>query len=304
MQYSGKMQTTSFRWVLNILLAGIIFANAEAGRLLGIQTFSLHFSAVWPATGFSLAALLLFGYRAWPGVFVGNFLYNCLHLYLEHTGFYGPLTASIVVSLGSLGQALLGTYFMRRFSTTGYFKTINDVIVFLLAGGFLTCMIAATVATLMLFVYEGLPPENMAFAWLTFWSGDCMGVYIFTPLLLIWSVRRLHTRNSCKEAVCMLVTFISISFLFDYVSKYPVGYLFIPFSIWTALRFGFHGATVAVLLISGITITITSLGHGSFIYSYPESPLLVLVMLLETILMTALLMAAARNELTYLRKMD
>ena len=100
MPYSSKMQTTNFRWFLNIILAGIIFSNAEAGRLLGIQSLPLHFSAVWPATGFSLTALLLFGYKAWPGVLAGNFAYNFLHLYLLGTSFIGPLAAATMISLG------------------------------------------------------------------------------------------------------------------------------------------------------------------------------------------------------------
>ncbi len=67
------MQISTFRWFLNLILALLIYANAEAGRLLGIQALPLHFSAIWPATGVALTGLLLFGYRAWPGVLIGNF---------------------------------------------------------------------------------------------------------------------------------------------------------------------------------------------------------------------------------------
>ena len=123
------------------------------------------------------------------------------------------------------------------------------------------------------------------------------GIY-FTPLLIVWSLRNLPVKlqDYRKEALSMLLTFVILSLLFFYVANYPAAYLFIPFSIWTALRFGFRGTTVAVLLLSVMAITVTSFGHGSFIYAYPMGPLLVLVMFLETIVTTALLFAAVREE--------
>src|SRR5258708_4018253 len=103
--YSQKMQALAFRWMLNFFLVVVIFCRAEAGRVLGIKQIPLAISAVWPPTGFALAALLLFGFRAWPGIFFGNFLYNALHLLLKEPGIATPLIAAAVISLGSLAQA-------------------------------------------------------------------------------------------------------------------------------------------------------------------------------------------------------
>lgn len=292
------MQTTNFRWLLNILLAIIVYANCEAGRLLGIQTLPLHFSAVWPATGFSLAALLLFGYQAWPGVFFGNFCYNAIHILAGDGAIFGPLAAATSISLGSLAQALVGNHFMRRYSTKSYFKTLRDVMVFLLAGGFVTCLIAPTVGMLTLLANGSIKASQIGYSWFTFWVGDCMGVLIFTPLLLVWSLKKLILRlEDYKEELCGLAAlFIVISILFILVNQYPVVYLFIPFSIWVAIRFGFHGTTIASLLISGVTITATTLGYGTYNIAYPHSPLLVLVMFIETILITGLLIAALVSD--------
>ena len=296
MPYSTKMQAMTFRWFLNILLAVIIYCNAEAGRLLGIQGLPLHFSAVWPATGISLAALLLFGYRTWPGIFAGNLIYNFLHLYLQGTSFIGPSTAALAITLGSLAQALLGAYLMRRFSTTGYFKTIRDAIIFLLAGGVLTCMIAATIGVCTLYLYGVLPAQSVLYTWLTFWFGDCMGVYTVTPLVTIWSLLKVpKVRCSRIELLLLFFAFVLTSLLFISVRYYPPAYLFIPLALWVAYRFRFHGATVAILFISIVTITTTMLDHGSFIYAYPHAPLLVLVMFLEVLVASTLFMAAVMN---------
>jgi len=305
MVYSSKMQLATFRWFLNIILAGIIFSNAEAGRLLGIQALPLHFSAVWPATGFSLAALLLFGYRAWPGVFAGNLLYNTINLLVEGQGLFGPLCAALAITLGSLAQGLVGAYVMRTYASRGYFKDVKDVIIFLLGGGFFTCMIAATFGVMTFYIYGVLPTGSMLSTWLTFWFGDCMGVYIFTPLLIVWSLhkRRVHLEDYRIETLAMIVVLVLGSTLFFYVRNYPPVYAFIPLSMWVSYRFGFYGATIVLLLISGITIMTTIFGHGSFIYAYPQNPLLVLIMFLETTVFTALFVAAIHNELEDARKM-
>src|SRR5437762_3698643 len=55
-------------------LAIIYFISAKLGLRLALVHESA--TAVWPPTGISLAALLLFGKRVWPGVLIGAFLAN------------------------------------------------------------------------------------------------------------------------------------------------------------------------------------------------------------------------------------
>ncbi len=297
MPYQSKMQDAQFRLLLNLLLAILIFANAEAGRILGIQSLPLHFSAVWPATGFSLTALLLFGYKAWPGIFIGNFCYNLLHLYSAAS--IGPAVTAFFITLGSLTQALVGNWVMRRYATPGYFKTIHDVFIFLLGGGFITCTIAATIGVSALYLQGELPAANYAFTWLTFWIGDVMGVYVFTPLLIVWSLRKWQIPFHAMrfELIAMALTFIALLLLFHLSSTYPPIYLLIPYCLWVGYRLGFHGATIAILLICICTLVISLRGHGWFVFRYDNLGLLVLVMFLETLIPAALFAAAASSEL-------
>src|SRR5687768_16021934 len=62
------------RWSL---LGGLIVVYFLAGKL-GLQFAFLHSSAtaVWPPTGIALAAVLLFGNRVAPAIFIGAFLVN------------------------------------------------------------------------------------------------------------------------------------------------------------------------------------------------------------------------------------
>src|ERR1041384_6469481 len=57
-----------------LVLAGLYFG---AGKL-GLSWAHIHISVspVWPPSGLALAALLLWGCRLWPGIFVGAFFLN------------------------------------------------------------------------------------------------------------------------------------------------------------------------------------------------------------------------------------
>src|SRR5262249_8227412 len=56
------------------VLGAIYFATAKFG--LSLDAVSGFAAAVWPPTGIALAALILYGYRLWPGIALGAFLVN------------------------------------------------------------------------------------------------------------------------------------------------------------------------------------------------------------------------------------
>lgn len=291
-----KMHKRSFRWSLNIFLALFIFWNAEIGRLLGIQELPLAISVVWPATGFSLAAVLLFGFRTWPGIFLGNFLYNFLHLSLQDSLSESLLVGS-VISFGSLAQAIFAGAIIKGLSSGIFFNTVKDVLVFLIPAGILACTIASTIGVTALYLSGILPQEQIFYTWFTFWLGDSLGVYIFTPLLIVWS---LHTpqvkfRDYVWEAICMVLSFILLAYL-TFSLGYPMAHLFIPLSLWITYRFRMHGATLAIFVISITAVIATVLGEGAFHTALNRNPLIILVSFLEINVATCLIVAAILNE--------
>src|SRR5437879_4523641 len=56
------------------IVFGIYFVTAKFG--LKMDAVSGFATLVWPPTGIALAVLLLYGYRLWPGIFLGAFLVN------------------------------------------------------------------------------------------------------------------------------------------------------------------------------------------------------------------------------------
>ena len=297
LHYESKMHEKRFRWFLNIFLAAVIYYNAEIGRWAGLQQLPLAISVVWPATGFSLAALLVFGYRAWPGIFLGNFCYNFLHFYLSSQTIIGPLFWGTCVTLGSLMEAIFAAYIMRRFSSSSYFGTVKDVFIFLIPAAFLGSLIASTVGATALYFTGTIPDANVITVWLTFLIGDCMGVYIFTPLLVVWSISKpmVHIKHHVWELFLMCLAFALIAFL-NVVWDYPIPHFFIPLCGWVAYRFRMHGATLAIFLVALATIIPTVLGVGSFATKLVADQLLILVTFIEVIVAISLVVAAISNE--------
>src|SRR5438876_9276135 len=60
----------------------------------------------WPATGISLAALFLGGYRLWPGIFLGSLLGNI------YAG--SAFDAALGPAAGAAAEALVGVYLLRE----------------------------------------------------------------------------------------------------------------------------------------------------------------------------------------------
>lgn len=55
-------------------LTGAYYGAAKLGLSLAFETESV--TAIWPPSGIALAALVIWGYRMWPGVALGAFLAN------------------------------------------------------------------------------------------------------------------------------------------------------------------------------------------------------------------------------------
>src|SRR6266581_166363 len=91
------------------LIGLLAIAYIIAGKL-GLMLASLHASAspVWPPAGIALAAMLLFGYRVWPAIFIGAFLVNVTTA--------GNVATSFAIAIGNTLEALAGAWLVNRFA--------------------------------------------------------------------------------------------------------------------------------------------------------------------------------------------
>lgn len=295
-QLQNRMSNILFFLVVNLAIGMIIFSSAILGRLLGIQDLPLAISVVWPATGFALATLLLFGFRALPGIFLGNFIYNFVFLYIYSMTYLTPTIGAFFLSLGSLGEALIGGYIMRRYCSPTYFYSVRDIFIFLIPVGLGASLIASTVGVATLYFYGTITLQTMYYVWITFWVGDSMGVYLFTPLIVVWALQKpLYYGNYNFEIFLMTFSFVLLTWA-NFALDYPMRHLFLPLTLWVTYRFHMHGATIAIFFICIVSIIPTSLGLGFFNPELYPYTLALLVSFLETVVASSLILAAVINE--------
>src|SRR5260370_34244665 len=75
---------------------------------LGLTLASIHpnATAIWPPPGLALAAMLLWGYRIWPAIFVGAFLVNLTAA--------GSIYTSCAIGFGNTLEAVIGGWRINR----------------------------------------------------------------------------------------------------------------------------------------------------------------------------------------------
>src|SRR2546421_7358477 len=162
---------TTFRRGLNYI-AGLIgigltyFVLAKSGLALALIHPSA--SAIWPPTGFALAAIVLWGYRAWPAIFLAAMIANATAA--------GSIGTAISIATGNSFEALVGAALINAWCNgRDTFSTSNSVAKFTVICVVLATPISATVGITSLAIAGYAEWANFAHIWVTWWLGDIIG---------------------------------------------------------------------------------------------------------------------------------
>ena len=282
-------------YLAGILVLAIVY-HLAARVGLKMAYVQANTSPVWPPTGIGLAALLIFGYRLWPGISLGVFIGSLL------TG--APFTLALGITIGNTLEVLALALFLKKF--VGFhieIDRIQDVVGLVLVS--LVCTtIGASIGTTTLMLTGNGAWQSFWAIWITWWIGDLLGALVVAPVLLTWislSSVRLNKRLSLEAGILLILLAVVTWFVF---SSLPLSgvfhqamiYVIFPFVIWAALRFGPRGATFAIFLVSGIAIWGTSQGMGPFSLESKNDSLVLLQTFMAVVALTALILAAATIE--------
>ena len=89
-----------------VILGAAYFGLAKLG--LTLASINPSASPVWPPTGFAIAAVLLWGYRVWPAIFIAAFAAN-----LTTAGSFGT---SVAIAAGNTIECLVTGLLINRWS--------------------------------------------------------------------------------------------------------------------------------------------------------------------------------------------
>jgi len=278
---------------LSLLIAIVYFAAAE----LGLSLASLHtnVTAVWPPTGIAIASLLIFGYRVWPGVFIGALAANFL------TDI--PVASTLGIATGNTLEAVTAYLLLRRTPRWGRsLDSVSNVMVFVVYAAVLAPSVSATIGSLSLCLGDKAEWSRFSSLWLTWWMGDGFGALIVSPLVLSWSSsRKLNPRDLPEIAALFVLLLIVVLVVFagwfpGSVKTYPLAYLCLPCLLWAALRFDQRIVTSAIVLMAGVALWGKRHGYGPFVQASPNVSLLLLTSFVGTTSLMTLIVAAVTAE--------
>lgn len=205
-----------------LALSALVFA---AYAVVGAATLALGqyaglASPVWPAAGLAFAVVYEWGWRLTPAIALGSLASNAVTLARQDSLSLDALVVTVAIALGAALQAYVSAALVtqavgRRASLT----RAKEIIAFLLLAGPLGSMVNATVATVAQ-VASGLVSADQALLiWVTWWSGDAIGVVVFAPLVLmllpgqreVWQGRRIKVLLPALLGIGLFVGFFAQS---------------------------------------------------------------------------------------------
>jgi PAS domain S-box-containing protein len=279
-----------------VLLTALYFL----GGLLGKETsfFANTYSLIWPPAGIALAAILLFGYRFWPGVAIGALLFAVMD---------GKPVCYFTVgtAIGNTMGAVTCAYLLERFvKFDPAMERTRDGAGFIL----LACGLGTTVNALFNVFSLGydiqIKPEEVLPHVVEQWVPNALAALVITPVVATWAMPthvRLTRWRSLEIFICAagLIggTLISFNSWFVYgLQQYPLAYLPYPFLAWSALRFGPRGATASTFLVAALAIFSLLQKRGPFVTNNEADSLRLIGCYIGIIAVSNLLLASASTE--------
>jgi integral membrane sensor domain MASE1 len=271
-----------------LAIAAVYYGAAKLGLDLAFAASSV--TAVWPPTGIALAAIILWGYRMWPGVALGAFFANLW------TGV--PLYTVLGITFGNTLEALAGAYLLCEFADfRPSLQRVRDVLALVALAAVMSTTIAATVGVTSLLVGGEIVAGDFGLVWRSWWLGDMGGDLVVGTALLVaftqWPFRRAPGR--ALEALALALAVSGVTAL-AFSGRTGLTYLIFPPLIWAALRFWQPGAVGATVLVASVAIPFTEHDLGPFSGHPPDDRLLLAQTFIGIAGITALVLAAVITE--------
>ncbi len=270
----------------NLVLAAVYFAAAQLGLAMAFEATQV--TVIWPPTGIALAAILLWGYRMWPGIALGALLANLM--------LGEPVATAMGIAFGNTLEAVAGAWLLHRVGFDTRLSRLRDVLNLVFFSAIVSTVISATIGVTSLCLGNVQPWESFAALWQIWWVGDAVGAVIVAPLLLVWSSKQyaLNPRHKAEAAALLTGLLTVCTALFTtQINSAAFTYIVFPFVFWAALRFGQRGVATVIVLACATAVWATLHGFGPFTSMSVEKNLMVLQLFMGVLSVTGLLLAAA-----------
>lgn len=246
--------------LLVLLLAALYYCSGQLSFSVAVS-HSVVTLVVFAAEGFALAAILLGGYRMWPGIFLGQ-LVLALHNGLD-------LPASAAISAINSLEAVLGLWLFRHLQLKSSLQRPRDLAGLLLLIFGVLQPFSASLGNTVLWLDDIVTSAAIPLSWLSWWLGNALGQLLITPLLLaLWHA---HAQGQpwLQQNLSGLLLSLGVAILL-FFAPLPVTTVLCfavstPLIILLAVRHGLPGACLCLLSLTAAALLATAQGHGPFV---------------------------------------
>lgn len=269
-------------------IAGVVVLLFGIGRA--------EISPVFPPSGIAVAAMLIYGPRVLPAVFLGQFANGFPLIGEPGTTLSSFVLVNIGTGTGSAVEALIAYAVMRGLAGTWHpFERARHVVVFLLGACLASAVVCGAIGTSSLWIAGFVPTPDFWITFATFFMADAAGIAVFGALLLAW-YREPRLGEDVLAGSALILAAVLLVAAVSLWTRYPVDYLFLPVLIWAGFRGGARGVTLAAAAITVVTIFTTIRGVGSFVGITDNESILLLDGFMGVITFTGLLVVAVRSQ--------
>ena len=280
------------------LLAGAYFVTGRFGLSLAFEPEQV--TLIWPPAGIAVAALILFGRKMWPAIFIGAFAVNITQ--------NEPFFVAFMIACGNTMAGLSAEYLIRRvvsdFHPTLY--RMKGFVAFVLCGALAASVVSATIGSASLAAGGLIEWSEYVHTWVTWWIGDSVGILIVGSLLLTLSkpkeafsfAREIPRLAEFLLSTALLVGLMSYAFVGPVTgAKGFVTFLIFPFLIYAASRFNSAVTSLWLFLITSIALLGTfEIFRVEGVPDNLESRILILQYFMGIVAVTSMALAAAISE--------
>ena len=268
----------------------IYFVLAHLG--LDFSTLQESASPIWPASGFALALLTLFGPRLFPVILLGAFAVNLP---------IGNVGTALSISLGNTGEALFGVWILRRFA-----RFDSDLFPLARSAGItIAAILAAPVSAILgctaLAAAGALGDTDFTHVAFTWWTGDAIGILLVTPFLLyldaeLPSGRKIPWRLASWALLPILVApAVTVPAFVDPLYDWTV-FLALPVLAVGLRQYGPLTGGAIVLAVAALWLWGTARGLGPFAVADLNTSLLNMQIMLAAMAISTMILSEQRRS--------
>ncbi|MEG3639911.1 MASE1 domain-containing protein [Magnetococcus sp. PR-3] len=290
----GLLQSHS-RVAVMALVAGLYFASGKVGLLFATEHDNV--TLIWPPSGVALVALLLYGPRVIPAVWLGAFLVNIT------TDI--SLFSALGIATGNMLEAGIAWWLLNQKEPfdTGL-RRIRDAIRLLFFAALVATLCSASIGVLTLVLLQGVGSASAPVIWLDWWLGDALGIVVVVPVFLVWWHAGLSFTSPGQRReflfVCLSWTILLLLVFAWPIQNHPMMSLlaFLPFPvvIWSGWRFGRRGAVTMALIFALAALIGSAMGHTLLPAGDDHQRLILLHSFITLLFLVGLLSSIAQHQ--------